>query len=210
MIGLSFLEGRVLGCLIEKERTVADQYPLTLNALVAACNQTTSRHPVIQASAEEIEAAAGSLKAHGLVRLVHPSHGRAVVRYRQVFIDKLGLDEAEAAVIGVLLLRGALTAAEIRTHGQRWHHFERVEDVDGALDALADRGEPLVERLDRRSGRAGERWVQSVTVAIPRDEPAPIPTGPGPAQQVVELEQRVIDLEARLARLEDRLSDLLS
>jgi uncharacterized protein YceH (UPF0502 family) len=167
MIGLSFLEGRVLGCLIEKERTVADQYPLTLNALVAACNQTTSRHPVIQAS-------------------------------------------AEAAVIGVLLLRGALTAAEIRTHGQRWHHFERVEDVDGALDALADRGEPLVERLDRRSGRAGERWVQSVTVAIPRDEPAPIPTGPGPAQQVVELEQRVIDLEARLARLEDRLSDLLS
>lgn len=88
---LSLTEGRILGCLLEKERTVPDQYPLTLSSLVAACNQATSRWPVMALEADEVETAAAALKAHGWARLVHPTHGRGVARYRQVAVDKLAL-----------------------------------------------------------------------------------------------------------------------
>lgn len=200
---LSVTEGRVLGCLLEKERTVPDQYPLTLSTLVAACNQSTSRWPVMALESPEVEAAAAALKAHGWARLVHPTHGRAVVRYRQVAVDKLALGDDEAGVLAVLLLRGAQTAAEVRQHTERLHHFDSVEQVAEVLQRLEDRGEPLVRRLDRALGRKGERWQQVIA-----DEVAAEPRGETPLASP-SLAGRVADLEQRVERLEVLLRDLL-
>lgn len=200
---LSVTEGRVLGCLFEKERTVPDQYPLTLASLVAACNQSTSRSPVMALEADEVEAAATALKAHGWARLVHPTHGRGVVRFRQVAVDKLALAEAEAAVLAVLLLRGPQTPAEIRQHGERLHRFDTVEQVAEVLEHLADRGEPLVRRNDRGAGQKGERWQQiiadEVDTEVGREAPLASPS----------LAARVTELEERVERLETLLRDLL-
>src|SRR3954468_19197149 len=98
---LTVIEGRVLGCLMEKERTVPDQYPLSMNALVSACNQSSSREPIMALDEFEVEAAISSMKTQGLVRIVHPSHGRSVTRYRQVFDEKFELEAPAAAVIAV-------------------------------------------------------------------------------------------------------------
>jgi uncharacterized protein len=199
---LSVAEGRVLGCLLEKERTVPDQYPLTLSSLVAACNQSTSRTPVMALETHEVEAAAAALKMHGWARLVHPTSGRAVVRYRQVAVDKLALAEAEAAVLAVLLLRGAQTPAEIRQHSERIHRFDSVPEVAEVLDRLAERGEPLVRRLDRVAGHKGERWQQVIAeeVAVEFLAEAPL-ASPSLAARVAELEERVERLEAALRDL---------
>jgi uncharacterized protein YceH (UPF0502 family) len=200
---LSVTEGRVLGCLLEKERTVPDQYPLTLSALMAACNQSTSRSPVMALEAHEVEAAATALKAHGWARLVHPTHGRAVVRFRQVAVDKLALGDAEAAVLAVLLLRGPQTPAEVRQHGERLHRFDTVEQVSEVLEHLTDRGEPLVRRLDRTAGHKGERWQQVIAEEVDTDLGREAPLA-SPS-----LAARVAELEERLERLELLLRDLL-
>lgn len=198
---LSMTEGRVLGCLLEKERTVPDQYPLTLTSLVAACNQTTSRTPVMALDPGEVEAAATALKAHGWARLVHPTHGRGVVRYRQVAVDKLALGEDEAAALAVLLLRGPQTAAEVRQHGERLHAFDTVEAVHEVLDRLAERGEPLVRRLDRIPGQKGERWQQVIADEAPHAAVEAPVASPSLAARVAELEDRVERLEAALRDL---------
>lgn len=198
---LSMVEGRVLGCLLEKERTVPDQYPLTLASLVSACNQTTSRVPVMALQTDEVEAAATALKAHGWARLVHPTHGRGVVRYRQVACDKLALGDDEAAALAVLLLRGPQTAAEVRQHSERMHSFDSVEQVIDVLERLGERGEPLVRRVDRGPGQKGERWQQVIAeeiAAAPVDAPL---ASPSLAARVAELEQRVERLETALREL---------
>src|SRR5512143_1174030 len=112
---LTIVEGRVLGCLLEKERTTPDQYPLTLNALIAACNQSTTRDPVMALEAHDIEAAITSMKAAGLARLVHPSHGRSVTRFRQVADERYEWSRSQAALMTMLLLRGPQTLAELKS-----------------------------------------------------------------------------------------------
>src|SRR5829696_4704648 len=124
---LSISEARVLGCLVEKERTTPEQYPLTLNALVLACNQSTSRDPVMALGADEVEAALMSLKTEGLIRLVHPSHGRSVTRFRQVAHEQFAWDDRQAAVMAVLLLRGPQTVNELRTRTERQHSFSSAD-----------------------------------------------------------------------------------
>src|SRR6186997_1449800 len=106
---LSVLESRILGCLLEKERTTPDQYPLSLNALVQACNQSTNREPVMTLDPHDVEAALTEMKASGLVRLVHPSHGRSVTRYRQVVDERLDWSPPVASLMSVLMLRGPQT-----------------------------------------------------------------------------------------------------
>lgn len=200
---LSMIEGRVLGCLLEKERTVPDQYPLSLASLVSACNQTTSRAPVMSLHSDEVQAAATALKAHGLARLVHPTHGRGVIRFRQVVVDKLALDTEDAAVLAVLLLRGAHTPAEIRQHTERLHHFETVLEVAAVLHRLTERGEPLVRCVDPTSGHKGERWQQLIA------EEAQVEHHPNTSPVSPSVAARVAELEARVDRLEMLLSDLL-
>jgi uncharacterized protein YceH (UPF0502 family) len=153
-------QGRVIGSLIEKQLTTPQQYPLSLNALVQACNQLSNRDPVVSYDERLVDETLVSLKEAGLVRFVHPSHGRSVTRYRQVLDERLGLDEQQLALVAVLLLRGAQTAGELRTRTERMASFEGISALESRLARLADGPEPLVARLGRRPGQKEERWTQ--------------------------------------------------
>lgn len=201
---LTIIEGRVLGCLLEKERTVPDQYPLTLNALLAACNQSTSREPVMHLDEPEVDAALVSLKAQGLARLVHPSHGRSVTRYRQVADESWGLDSAAAAVIAVLILRGPQTVAELRARSERLHGFESPEAVEDVLRQLALADRALL--IERQPGQKEARWQQLLAEEA---EPTSLQLSAAPAPVAGSMADRVARLEARLERLEAALADLL-
>jgi uncharacterized protein len=160
---LSPVEGRVIGSLAEKQLTTPQQYPLTLNALVLACNQTSNRDPVVSYDEATVQDALSSLKDGGLLRFVHPSHGRSVIRYRQVVDEVYGLDERSLSIIGVLLLRGPQTVGELRARTERMASFENLGDVESELERLSDRPDPLARRLARQPGRKEERWAQLLT-----------------------------------------------
>ena len=196
----------MLGCLIEKEATTPDVYPLTLKALTTACNQMSNRDPVLSLSEHLVESAALALKAVGFARVVYPGSGERATKYRHVVKDALGIDAPEQAVVAVLLLRGPQTAAELRTRTERLHSFGAGE-LEATLDTLATREPPIVERI---AGAREPRWRQLVA-----EEANPVPearadvdrpaAGPPRPDRVTELEARVADLEARLSRLEETL-----
>jgi len=201
---LTAIEGRVLGCLMEKERTVPDQYPLTLNALVSACNQTTSREPIMHLDEHEVDATLAGLKPQGLLRFVHPTSGRGVTKYRQIAAEAWQLEPDTAAVVAVLLLRGPQTAAELRVRTERLHEFESVDAVEGVLRALAAAGR--VQLLERQHGQKEARWQQLLA-----EEPE-VPVGAAvltPESVKGSAAERIAALEARVARLEAALADLL-
>jgi uncharacterized protein YceH (UPF0502 family) len=158
-VELTAEEARVLGALVEKERTTPQGYPLTDNALVAACNQTTSRDPVVSYDVPTVRLAVRSLREQGLVRTVHRT-GERSDKHRHELPTALGLSAGQVAVLAVLLLRGPQTAAEVRARGERMHPFGSVEEVEQVLTELADRDEPLVVRLERQPGRKEARWAQ--------------------------------------------------
>jgi uncharacterized protein len=201
---LTVIEGRVLGCLMEKERTVPDQYPLSMNALVLACNQSSSREPIMSLDEFEVDASITSMKSQGLVRIVHPSHGRSVTRYRQVADEKLELDDAAAAVVAVLLVRGPQTVAELRSRTERLHTFEAAAEVDSCLHHLAESA--LVRILDRQAGQKEQRWQQLVAE---ESEPVAAPSTVVPSAVAGSMADRVAQLEERVATLESALADLL-
>ncbi|HEY4609663.1 MAG TPA: YceH family protein [Ilumatobacteraceae bacterium] len=201
---LSVIEGRVLGCLMEKERTVPDQYPLTMNALVSACNQSSSREPIMSLDDFEVDASITSMKAEGLIRIVHPSHGRSVTRYRQVAVEKFQLEEPAAAVMAVLLVRGPQTVAELRTRTERLHAFESTGEVDACLHDLADN--QLVRLLDRQVGQKEQRWQQLIAEEA---EPVAAPSAVMASSVTGSMSDRVARLEDRVAKLEAALADLL-
>jgi uncharacterized protein YceH (UPF0502 family) len=150
MIELDLEQVRVLGCLLEKERTVPDSYPMTLKGLVTACNQSSNRWPVVSYDAATVQRTVDDLKDAGLVRFVHPSHGERTTKFRQVIDERLALLPTEAAVLCLLFVRGPQTVAEIRTRTERLHAFDSAEEVEDALRGLAGREQPLVRPLDRR------------------------------------------------------------
>ena len=207
MIDLDAEQVRVLGCLLEKERTVPDSYPMTLNGLVTACNQSSNRVPVVAYDPATVQRTLDELKDVGLVRFVHPSHGERTTKFRQVIDERLALLPTEAAVLSVLFVRGAQTVAEIRSRTERLHAFDSADEVVATLDGLARRDEPLVRALPRRSGEREGRW----THVFVQDEP---PAGaadtaaaststaaaPGPAARS-SLETRLAELEARVEHL---------
>ncbi len=161
-------EVRVLGCLIEKETTVPETYPLTVNSLRNACNQSTSRHPVVSYGDYEIEIALTSLRGRGLTRTVHSTSNRAT-KYRHVVPDALALNAAATAVLSVLMLRGPQTVGELKGRTERQHRFDSTDDVTAALSMLADRDQPLALQLDRQPGQKDARWVHLIA---PYDAPA--------------------------------------
>ncbi|MBU6261306.1 MAG: DUF480 domain-containing protein, partial [Burkholderiales bacterium] len=154
---LSPLEARVLGVLVEKQATVPDTYPLSLNALVAGCNQKTARWPVIEASEDEVLAALDGLKS---LSLVFEGSGSRVVKFEHNAARALQLPGAAVALLAVLMLRGPQTAAELRINSERLHRFADISSVEGFLEELAAKPLPLVVKHARAAGEREPRWAQ--------------------------------------------------
>ena len=212
VLDLTAPQARVLGCLIEKQLTTPDAYPLTLKALTAACNQTSNRDPVVQYEAQLVETTTLALKGKGLARVVHPGSGERATRYRQVADEALGLEPAERALLCLLLVRGAQTVVELRTRSERLHTFATPSEVEAVLERMAGGERPLVARVERQPGQKEHRWIQLLEVDAER-RAAWVPSSSVAASarsgRVEELEVRVEQLERRLAALEAALDGLV-
>ena len=191
------VEIRVLGCLIEKQRTTPDQYPLSVNSIRLACNQATSRDPVMSLQEPEIRVALERLSRRGWVRLTSGPGSRAA-KYRHLFDDALSLDDADISALAVLMLRGPQTAAEIRQRSERLYGFDAGE-VEEVLDRLGAR--ELVERAERRPGEKGERYRQ--LLGDEQAEADQAEAEPAPKEASDSLEERIARLEEEVARLRD-------
>lgn len=206
----------MLACLIEKEATVPDSYPLTLNALRLACNQTSNRNPVVSYDDRTVEAALLSLKSMGLVRFVHPAHGGRTTRYRHMADERWRLSPGELGVLATLVLRGPQTVAEVRGRVERRSDGD-TSTVEEILDTLAARGpEPLAVRLERRSGERDVRFAHLLGGEVDDVAPAADPTGsstgdltgalgrarPSTDERLTELTEEVHALRSRLDTLE--------
>jgi uncharacterized protein len=193
-VDLGPVELRVLGCLIEKQRTTPDQYPLSLNGLRLACNQSTNRDPVVDYDEHDIREALTRLGDRGWTRLASGPGSRAA-KFRHLFDDALGLADGEVSLLAVLMLRGPQTAAELRQRSERLHRFDSGPEVEEALERLA--GRELVERQARRSGEREERWRQLLG-------------GDPPAMGAAAALNEPDGLEQRVGRLERQLADVLA
>jgi uncharacterized protein YceH (UPF0502 family) len=150
---------RILGSLLEKQTTVPGSYPLTANALRAACNQTSNREPVVDFDQQTVERTARALKERGLLRIVWSDTGRRTLKYHQILDERLGLEPNERALLTVLLLRGPQAPGELRTRTERLHPFADRGEVEACLRRMAQRPQPLVRELERRPGQQDRRWV---------------------------------------------------
>ena len=192
---LDEVELRVLGCLIEKQRTTPDQYPLTLNALRLACNQTSNREPVLDLDESRLRAAAQSLGTKGYARLA-TGPGSRTAKYRQLFQEALDLMPAEVSILAVLMLRGPQTVSELKTRTAR---LASIADVSAELARLD--AKELVHLLPRQPGQREERWTHLLAEG-PREDPEETPEG-----EPTSLDRRVEQLEDRLGELERRLAE---
>ena len=208
---LSLLETRVLGVLCEKQHTVPDTYPLSLNALVAGCNQKTSRQPLIEASEAEVQAAIDSLKGPALVM---ESSGGRVTRYAHNMGRVLQLPAQSVALLTVLMLRGPQTAGELRINCERLHKFSDISAVEGFLQELAERAAgALVVELPRLSGSRENRWAHRLSGAPVVEEPAASPSArvsPADASlgEIAALRLQVARLEADVEALKGTVGRL--
>lgn len=201
---LSLLETRILGVLCEKQRTVPDTYPLSLNALVAGCNQKTSRHPIIEVSEAEVAAAIDSLKGPTLV--IESSGGR-VPRYAHNMEKALRLPSQSVALLAVLMLRGPQTAGELRINCDRLHRFADISAVEAFLQELAGRPEgALVKELPRQPGARENRWAHLLSGAPVVDEAMAVPAAAEAGADVTVGE--IAAIKANVARLEAEVDAL--
>ncbi len=200
---------RVLGCLLEKQRTTPDQYPLSLNALRLACNQATNRDPVLDLDESTVRDAVQRLGTIGWSRLASGPGSRAA-KYRQLFDEVLGLLPSESALLAVLMLRGPQTAAELRARSERLHRFASVPDVEATLARLAER--ELVQQQERRPGTREERWTHllgeegGVGATEPAGDTSSLTHATLRGGEREELLERVARVEERLAELERALA----
>jgi uncharacterized protein len=208
----SLLEARVLGVLVEKQHTVPDSYPLTLNALVSGCNQKTSRDPVIEAAEGEVQAAVDRLKA---LSLVMETSGGRVMRYTQNVGKVLGIPPQSVALLAVLFLRGAQTVGELRINSERLHRFGDILSVQAFLEELAERRDgALVRELGRAAGARETRWAHLLS-GEPPDAPAgSLSQGDAAhvpaASEIATLKARVDRLDSELQALREKVAKLSS
>jgi uncharacterized protein YceH (UPF0502 family) len=219
-VDLDAVEVRVLGCLLEKQRTTPDAYPLSLNALRLACNQSTNRDPVVDYDEATIREALHRLGRRRFTRLAS-GHGSRAAKYRHLLDEALGLDRAQLAVLAVLMLRGPQTPGELRQRTDRLHRFDDAAALHDVLEGLIER--ELVARLTRRPGQKEERYEHLLSADAqpdsPADSAAAAPAQPASAgvdegrldrleREVVELRQEVGSLrramESYTARAMDR------
>lgn len=207
---LTPIEARVLGTLVEKARTVPDSYPLSLNTLVAGCNQKSSREPVMALAEAQVQEALHALKH---LALVFESSGGRVARWEHNMPRAIGVPDQSAVLLALLMLRGPQTAGELRINAERWHRFADISSVEAFLDELQSRpehkGGPLVVCLPRAPGAREQRWAHLLCgLVVPDAAPAqdtPAAThaaGDAPALQALEA------LAARVAALEDEVAAL--
>lgn len=201
---LSEAEIRVLGCLIEKQRTVPDQYPLSLNSLRLACNQATNRDPVVRYEEPVIRDALHRLERRGFTRLASGRGSRAA-KHRHLLAEALPMNDAEQAVMCVLMLRGAQTPGELKQRTERLHPFSALEEVHGTLDALIAR--ELVARLERRPGQKEERYGHLLGGEAQMAEAGPEPNGFAVTTPANGLAERVERLEREVAELREAVAE---
>ena len=211
---LSDEEVRVAGCLVEKETTTPDYYPLTLNALLSACNQKSSRDPVVSYSEQTVREALESLREKGLVHVITTSDGR-VPRYRHVFVEALRLTRAQAAALCVLMLRGPQTPGEIRQRTGRLYEFASLEEVEETLRELMSReAQTLAVRLERQAGTKESRYAHLLAgevsgAAAPGAVDAPTDkTTSSAGERIQTLQEEVASLREQIGELERHIGDL--
>jgi uncharacterized protein len=212
---LSPHEARVLGTLMEKARTVPDSYPLTLNSLTIGCNQKTSREPLMELTDAEVQSAIDGLKS---VSLVFEGSGGRVTRYEHNFQRIYGVNEPQAVLLGLLMLRSAQTPGELRINAERWYKFADIAAVESALQSLLDldgeRGRAFVQQLPRSPGAREQRWVHLLCGEDNFEQNMPI-AGVNTAQAAINsianqdtlnaALERINALEQRVAHLEKEL-----
>ena len=202
LVDLDAAEIRVLGCLIEKQRTTPDTYPLSLNALRLACNQATNRDPLVDYDEPTIRDALQRLSSKQWARLASGPGSRAV-KYRHLFDEALSLSGAEISLLAVLMLRGPQTVGELKQRADRLHHFESSRLIDETLDALAAR--ELVVRVPRRPGQSQDRFAHQLgPERVEANVPASASREPL-EERVGALEDEVAALRHELIALRDRL-----
>ena len=203
---LSPIEARVLATLMEKARTVPDSYPLTLNSLVAGCNQKTSREPLMSVTDAQAQEALDALK---LLSLVFESSGSRVARWEHNFQRGVGVPEQSAVLLGLLMLRGPQTAGELRINSERWYRFADISSVEAFLEELQDRppekGGPLVVKLARAPGMREQRWAHLLCGPVEAGEAQSQPPQTGAQRH---LEGRIESLENEVATLRSAVQNL--
>lgn len=208
-------EARVLGTLMEKARTVPDTYPMSLNAIVAGCNQKSSRDPITNLSEAQAQEALDGLKRRSLA---FTTRGSRVERWEHNFQRAMVVPEQSAVLLGLLMLRGPQTAGELRIHSDRWYRFADISSVEGFLEEMRnrppDKGGPLVVQLPRAPGAREARWAHLLcgpvdTTPPPAAAAEPAPPPPAPPESILLL-GRVAALEMEVAVLRAQLHDLAS
>jgi hypothetical protein len=199
------VETRILGCLLEKERLTPEHYPLSLNALTNACNQSTNREPVVAWDEAVVEKGLDRLRVKKLAAMLHAA-GSRVPKYRHALPDQFTLDRGETALLCVLLLRGPQTVGELRQRTERMSPFDTLEEVERCLGGLAQGDAPLVELLPARPGQKERRYVQLLsmrteeTPGTPAETIVPPPDAAEPAR-IEALEREIQSLRAELQSL---------
>jgi uncharacterized protein YceH (UPF0502 family) len=202
---LTDVEVRVLGSLIEKERTTPEHYPLSLNALTNACNQSSNRDPIVQYDEATVAGAIDSLRRRSLVRAMQQS-GSRVTKYRQLMGETIGLVARQTAVLCVLMLRGPQTLAELRTRGSRLAELESLEDVEAVLDGLIAREpSPIVVSLPRRPGQKEVRYAHLLAGEVTTDT---VEAAVEPGARGATGTERIAALEESLNELRKEIADL--
>jgi hypothetical protein len=203
---LTPIEARVLGTLMEKARTVPDSYPLTLNSLVLGCNQKSSREPSMDLTEAQVAEAVSTLRTANLVREIG---GSRTTKFEHNFQRGVGVYEQAAVLLGLLMLRGPQTSAELRLNAERWYKFADISSVEGFLDELqersAEKGGPLVVRLARAPGAREQRWAH--LLCGPVDANQPFHTGASASGSTAE---RIERLESEVAQLRETVEKLCS
>ncbi len=203
---LNDIELRVLGCLIEKELTTPEYYPLSLNSLTNACNQKSNRDPAMNLVEEEVVRALDSLRFKQLAVL--SADGGRVPKYRHLMAEKFGLMPSEQAIICELLVRGTQTVGELRTRGERMHPFSDLAAVEEVLQELMARETPLITLIPRQPGQKEGRYAQLFS-GIPVNNEGSSEARPEPARQRVMAEnERIAKLEADVTSLHEEVADL--
>ena len=200
---LTAAEIRVLGCLLEKQRTTPDTYPLTLNALRAACNQATNRDPVVQYDDETIRNALHQLGKRRWTRLAS-GHGSRAAKYRHLLEEELRLGREEQALLAALMLRGSQTPGELLQRTERLYHFGTAEELHATLDRLIERD--LVVRLSRRPGQREERYAHLLGGEAPDEETEAAAAAPVSDDRLDRIERDLADLRAQVRELREMLT----